>query len=235
MPAHRGPFAADGAGLAWVVRAGPGMPASRTPGQLPALADRAVTLRPDEYPILLFQDREAWAGWLRDNHATGRGVWLRVAKAASELRSVTIAEALDVALCYGWIDGQRKASDADSYLQKFTPRGKKSLWSKRNREHVERLVAGGLMQPPGLAAVEAAKADGRWERAYDAASTAEVPADLQAALNEHPEAARFFGTLSRTNRFVILYRIQTAVKAETRARRIAEFTEMLERKEVPRP
>jgi uncharacterized protein YdeI (YjbR/CyaY-like superfamily) len=192
--------------------------------------------RPEtEYPTLLFDDQGAWDAWLEENHATARGVWLRIAKSGSGVRSVTIAEAQDAALCHGWIDGQRKAADADTYLQKFTPRGGKSLWSKRNREHVERLVASGAMRPAGLAAVEAARADGRWDRAYDAASTAEVPADLRAALDTNPAASAFFATLNRTRRFTILYRIQTAVKPETRARRIAEFVAMLERGEAPRP
>jgi uncharacterized protein YdeI (YjbR/CyaY-like superfamily) len=187
-----------------------------------------------EYPLLFFQDRQGWEVWLEGNHATESGVWLRIAKAASRLRSVTMAEALDVALCYGWIDGQSRGLDADTYLQKFTPRRKKSLWSKRNREHVERLIATGAMRPAGLVAVEAAKADGRWERAYDAPSTASVPADLQAALDAQPEAMAFFETLNRSTRFAILYRVQTAVKPETRARRIAQFVDMLRRREAPR-
>jgi uncharacterized protein YdeI (YjbR/CyaY-like superfamily) len=186
-----------------------------------------------EYPTLLFDDQAAWEAWLDENHATARGIWLRMAKAASGVRTVTIAEALDAALCYGWIDGQRKAADADTYLQKFTPRGKKSLWSKRNREHVERLTASGAMRPAGVAAVEAARADGRWDRAYDAASTAEVPPDLRAALDADAAANAFFETLNRTRRFTILFRIQTAVKPETRARRIAELVAMLARGEGP--
>jgi uncharacterized protein YdeI (YjbR/CyaY-like superfamily) len=188
-----------------------------------------------EYPIELFHDQAEWADWLSQRHATARGVWLRLAKAASELRSVSYAEALDVALCYGWIDGQKKSYDADSWLQKFTPRGKKSLWSARNREHVERLMASGRMQPAGLAAVAAAKADGRWDRAYDSPAAATVPDDLQRALDEHPQARAFFGSLKGANRYAILYRIQTAVRPETRARRIAEFVAMLARKETLHP
>lgn len=177
----------------------------------------------DEYPTLLFADQAAWRAWLDENHTTERGVWLRIAKVASELQSVKIGEALDVALCYGWIDGQRLTLDSDSYLQKYTPRGRKSLWSKRNREHVERLIASGEMQPAGLAAVEAAKADGRWARAYDASSSATVPDDLQAALDAHPSARAAFETLNRSKRFALIFRIQTAVKPETRARRISEI------------
>jgi uncharacterized protein YdeI (YjbR/CyaY-like superfamily) len=148
---------------------------------------------------------------------------------------VTYAEALDVALCFGWIDGQKRGHDAESFLQKFTPRQKRSLWSKRNREHVERLIAAGEMHPAGLAAVAAAKGDGRWDRAYDSPSTATVPDDLRAALDRHPEASAFFETLTSADRYAILYRIQTAVRPETRARRIAEFVAMLRRGETLHP
>ena len=189
----------------------------------------------DEYPILLFSDQAAWREWLDHHHENERGVWLRLAKAASALQSVSRDEALDVALCYGWIDGQAKKYDEDSWLQKFTPRGKKSVWSKRNREHVERLIAAEQMQPAGYAAIEAAKADGRWDRAYDSPGSATVPDDLQTALEEHPEAKAFFEQLKSANRFAILYRIQTAVKPETRARRIEKFVAMLGRGETIYP
>ncbi len=185
-----------------------------------------------DYPILLFADRAAFRKWLSAHHASQPGLWLRIAKAASSLRSVSYAEALDVALCFGWIDGQKKSHDGDSFLQKFTPRQRRSSWSKRNREHVERLISTGEMHSAGLAAVEAARADGRWERAYDSPGTVTVPEDFQAALAEHPEAKAFFETLKGANRYAILYRIQTAVKPETRARRIAEFVAMLERRET---
>jgi uncharacterized protein YdeI (YjbR/CyaY-like superfamily) len=188
-----------------------------------------------DLPIQLFADRTAFREWLSANHASHRGLWLRVAKAASPLKSVTYAEALDVALCFGWIDGQKKSHDADSFLQKFTPRQKRSAWSKRNRDHVARLIEAGEMHPAGLAAVEAARADGRWDRAYDSARTVTVPDDLQAALDANPEAKAFFETLKGTNRYSILYRIQTAVKPETRARRIAEFVAMLGRGETLHP
>ena len=190
--------------------------------------------KPD-YPILLFADQAAFRAWLSAHHDSERGLWLRIAKAASPLRSVNYAEALDVALCFGWIDGQKLSYDADSFLQKFTPRQKRSPWSKRNREHVERLVAAGEMQAAGLAAVEAARADGRWDRAYDSPGRATVPADLQAALDEHPEARAFFKTLKGANRYAILYRIQAAVKPETRARRIDQFVAMLEKGETLHP
>ena len=188
-----------------------------------------------DYPILLFADRTAFRRWLSAHHASQPGLWLRIAKAASPLQSVTYAEALDVALCFGWIDGQKRSYDADSFLQKFTPRQKRSPWSKRNREHVERLVAAGEMHAAGLAAVEAARADGRWDRAYDSPGTAKVPEDLQAALAERPAAQAFFETLKGANRYAILYRIQTAVKPATRARRIAEFVAMLQRRETLHP
>jgi uncharacterized protein YdeI (YjbR/CyaY-like superfamily) len=185
-----------------------------------------------DYPILLFADRAAFRRWLSEHHDSQPGLWLRIAKAASPLVSVTYAEALDVALCFGWIDGQKKSYDADSFLQKFTPRQKRSSWSKRNREHVARLIASGEMHRAGLAAVEAAKADGRWDRAYDSPGKATVPDDLQAALDQQPEAKAFFETLKGANRYAILYRIQAAVKPETRARRIAEFVAMLQRRET---
>ena len=189
----------------------------------------------NDYPVLLLENRSAWAGWLELHHSTERGVWLQLAKKASDLQSVSYADAVDVALCYGWIDGQSKSYDADSWLQKFTPRGKRSVWSKRNREHVERLTASGEMRASGLAAVEAAQSDGRWDRAYDSPSTATVPPDFQTALDQEPEAKAFFETLTGQNRYALLYRIQTAKKAETRARRIGEFIDMLRRKETLHP
>jgi uncharacterized protein YdeI (YjbR/CyaY-like superfamily) len=188
-----------------------------------------------DYPIVLFADRDDFRTWLSAHHASQAGIWLRIAKAASPIQSVTYADALDVALCFGWIDGQKRRYDADSFLQKFTPRQKRSSWSKRNREHVERLIAAGEMHPAGLAAVAAAKADGRWDRAYDSPGRATVPGDFKAALEEHPEASAFFERLTGANRYAILYRIQTAVKPETRARRIAEFVAMLRRRETLHP
>lgn len=187
---------------------------------------------PSDYPIVLFADRAAFRAWLSAHHDAEPGLWLRIAKAASPLQSVTYADALDVALCFGWIDGQKQSYDADSFLQKFTPRQKRSPWSKRNREHVARLVDAGEMHPAGQAAVDAAKADGRWDRAYDSPSKVTVPDDFQAALAKHPKANAFFATLKGAKRYAILYRIQTAVKPETRARRIAEFVARLRRGET---
>jgi uncharacterized protein YdeI (YjbR/CyaY-like superfamily) len=190
---------------------------------------------PQTYPVALFRDKEEWTSWLDSHHATAAGVWLRIAKKGSALVSVSISEALDAALCYGWIDGQRNSLDADSYLQKFTPRRKRSVWSKINRENVARLIRSGAMRPAGMAAVEAAKADGRWERAYDSPGSSNVPADLETALQASPQAKAFFETLKSNNRYAILYRVQTAVKPETRARRIREFIDMLERGETLYP
>jgi len=188
-----------------------------------------------ELPIELFEDQDAWAAWLESNHADSPGLWLRHAKKASHLASVSYAEALDVALCYGWIDGQKKSYDESSWLQKWTPRGAKSIWSKINREKALKLIEQARIQPAGLAEVERAKQDGRWEAAYDSHSTATVPDDLQAALDSNAEAGAFFATLNGTNRYAILFRIQTAKKAETRAKRIREFIGMLERHEKMHP
>ena len=190
---------------------------------------------PREYPIVLCGDAQAWTDWLEQHHATGPGVWLRLAKKAGVLTSVTYAEALDVALCYGWIDGQKQRDDADAWRQKFTPRGAKSLWSKVNREKAEALVRSGQMRPAGQAAIDAAQRDGRWDRAYDSPAGAAVPEDLAAALAAHPDAHAFFATLSGANRYAILFRVQTAVRPDTRARRVAEFVAMLGRREVLHP
>lgn len=186
-----------------------------------------------DLPILPFRSRSAWEQWLAEQHATSRGVWLKIAKKDSGIATVTYAEALEVALCYGWIDGQKGAFDQDYFLQRFTPRRAKSKWSKINCAKVEALIAQGSMQPAGLREVERAKADGRWAAAYDAQSRAAVPDDLQQELDRNPAAKAFFATLDRLNRYAILYRIQDARKPETRARRIATFVAMLgEQKKV---
>jgi uncharacterized protein YdeI (YjbR/CyaY-like superfamily) len=184
-----------------------------------------------DLPVVLFKRPGDWSVWLDENHSLSSGVWLRLAKKDSGLTSVSYAEALEVALCYGWIDGQKRSLDDRSWLQKFTPRGARSIWSKINREKVERLIEDGRMQPAGLRAVELAKQNGRWDAAYDSQSVAAIPDDLQAELNRHPKAKAFFATLESKNRYAILFRIQTAKKAETRARRIQQFIEMLERHE----
>ncbi|HEY0025368.1 MAG TPA: YdeI/OmpD-associated family protein [Longimicrobium sp.] len=184
-----------------------------------------------ELPIILFDDQAAWAEWLDEHHADSPGVWLRLAKKGAPYASVSYAEALDVALCYGWIDSQKKTFDQHSFLQKFGPRGARSIWSKVNREKIQALIDAGRMKPAGARAVESAKADGRWDAAYDPASTATVPDDLQAALDANPKAKEFFATLNGANRYAVLFRVQTAKKPETRAKRIATLVEMLERNE----
>jgi uncharacterized protein YdeI (YjbR/CyaY-like superfamily) len=178
-------------------------------------------------PILLFENPQDWAAWLDENHAALPGIWLRIAKKGSGLQSVSYDEALETALCYGWIDGQKNRYDDSSWLQKFTPRRPKSIWSKINREKAEALIRAGRMKPAGLAAVELAKQDGRWEAAYDSFGNASVPGDFQAALEANPAAKAFFETINRQNRYAILHRIQTAKKAETRLRRIQQFVQML--------
>ena len=180
---------------------------------------------------LTFASQAKWADWLVEQHDKSAGVWLKVAKKDSGISSVTITEALDIALCYGWIDGQRLPFDEKYYLQKYTPRRPKSIWSKINVEKVERLIASGQMKPAGLKAIEAAKADGRWANAYDGQKNMSVPEDFQTALNKSKKATAFFETLNRVNRYAILFRIQTAKKAETRAKRIQQFVEMLEKNE----
>jgi uncharacterized protein YdeI (YjbR/CyaY-like superfamily) len=189
----------------------------------------------DDVPVVLFEHPEDWAAWLEENHAGSPGVWLRLAKKSSDLASLSYAEALEVALCYGWIDAKKKGYDESSWLQKFTPRGARSLWSKVNREKAEALLQSGRMKPPGLAAVEQAKRNGRWETAYEAQSRAAVPDDLQAELDRHPKAKAFFAMLDSQNRYAVLFRIHTAKKAETRARRIEQFVRMLERGETIHP
>ncbi|MDC3955382.1 YdeI/OmpD-associated family protein [Polyangium jinanense] len=184
-----------------------------------------------DVPIVAFEHPRAWSTWLASNHASSRGVWLKLAKKASGVASVTYPEAVDVALVWGWIDGQKRSFDEAAWLQKFTPRSPKSIWSKINREKALALIASGEMQPPGLAEVERAKQDGRWDEAYDSPSRATVPPDLSDAFAKNPRAAAFFATLNATNRYAVLFRIQTAKKPETRQKRITQFVEMLAKQE----
>ena len=188
-----------------------------------------------DLPVLLFPDTKALSTWLEEHHAASPGLWLRIAKKGAGVESVTYAEALEVALLYGWIDGQKKSFDEESWLQKFTPRGARSIWSKINREKAEALIAKGRMKPAGLAAVEQARQNGRWDAAYDRQGAATVPDDLQAALDENPRAKAFFATLNSVNRYAILFRIQTVKKAETRARKIQQFVKMLEEEKKIHP
>jgi len=187
---------------------------------------------PDELPILRFENAAAFEQWLDGEHATAAGVWIQIAKQATGIATVTHAEALDVALCFGWIDGQRKGLDDTWFLQRFGPRRPRSNWSKINTEKVANLIATNRMRPPGLAQVEAARADGRWDNAYDGQRTATVPQDLQQALDDNPRAAAFFATLRGQNRYAILYRVQDAKRPETRKRRIERFVQMLAREET---
>lgn len=180
---------------------------------------------------LPFATPAAWRQWLRRNHKSPEGIWIRFYKKGSEVKSVNYAQALDEALCWGWIDGQSKSLDEISWIQKFTPRRPRSLWSKRNREHIARLTREGRMKPPGLEAVKAAKADGRWDQAYDSPANAKMPADFLKALKADPAAHAFYKTLSKSNTYAILWRLQTAKKPETRARRMATFLAMLARGE----
>ena len=188
-----------------------------------------MTPQNKQLPIKRFKDQNDWASWLDKHHADSMGVWLKIAKKNSRLKSVSYDEALETALCYGWIDGQKQADDESFWLQKFTPRGAKSAWSKINRTKVEQLIERGLVKPAGLQVVASAKQDGRWDGAYDSARRASVPKDFQLALNRNAQAKAFFETLKGANRYAILYRIQTAKKAETRAKRIQQFIEMLEK------
>ncbi|MFS2167998.1 YdeI/OmpD-associated family protein [Variovorax sp. Varisp62] len=177
----------------------------------------------------------SWARWLKRHHATAAGVWLRIAKKDSGLASIDHPTALEEALCWGWIDGQRKSEDAQYFLQRFTPRTKRSIWSQINRAKVLKLIEEGRMQPAGHAEIERAKADGRWDAAYEGVSAATVPPDLQAALDANKKAAKFFATLDSRNRYAVLFRTQGAKKPETRARRIAQFVEMLAKGEKIHP
>lgn len=188
-------------------------------------------MKTTDLPIQSFASKTKWAEWLAKQHDKSAGVWLKLAKKDSGIPSVTYDEALDVALCYGWIDGQKKGFDDKYWLQKFTPRGPKSIWSKINTEKAERLIAAGEMKPAGLKVIEAARQDGRWDAAYSSQRNMSVPEDFQAALDKNKKAKIFFTTLNSANRYAILFRIQTAKKAETRAKRIQQFIEMLGRGE----
>lgn len=186
-------------------------------------------------PVLAFAGPGEWQAWLAEHDTTSAGLWLKLAKKGAAVVTVTYAEAVDVALCHGWIDGLAGGYDDTFWLQRFTPRGPRSKWSQINREKAERLIEAGLMQPAGLAAIEAARQDGRWDNAYPSSSTATVPADLQAALDDNPDAAAFFATVSQSNRYAVIMRVQDAKRAETRARRITQYVEMLARGEKIHP
>jgi uncharacterized protein YdeI (YjbR/CyaY-like superfamily) len=180
-----------------------------------------------EEQTLSFASRAEWDEWLAARHEISSGVWLKIAKKGTGIASVSYAEALEVALCYGWIDAQKGRFDEARWLQRFTPRRARSKWSKVNRQKATELIDTGAMKPAGLREVQRARADGRWEAAYEAQSTATVPDDLQVALDHNPAAAAFFATLDSRNRYAILHRIQDAKRRETRERRIQTYVAML--------
>jgi uncharacterized protein YdeI (YjbR/CyaY-like superfamily) len=184
-----------------------------------------------DYDIIAFKDSDAWRHWLDENYAKVDGVWLRIYKKASSVPTVSYAEALESALCYGWIDGQKKSYDQESFLQKFTPRRAKSIWSKRNIEHIERLTEQGLMMSAGMAEVERAKEDGRWAAAYDTPSEMTVPDEFLAELKKHPVAEKFFATLNKANTYAIAWRLQTAKTEETRKRRQDKIIALLDKEQ----
>ena len=182
----------------------------------------------DDLPKIYFASAAEWEQWLEENHARAAGVWIKMAKKGAGIDSVRYPEVLDPALCFGWIDGRREALDDRYFLQRFTPRRPRSRWSRINREKVERLIAEGRMRPAGLAEVERAKADGRWDAAYESQSNSTVPDDLQRELDASPRAKAAFAELNRQNRFAILYQLPDAKRPETRARRLAKFVAKLE-------
>ncbi|HEX2935843.1 MAG TPA: YdeI/OmpD-associated family protein [Bacteroidales bacterium] len=184
-----------------------------------------------ELPVLLFETPGEWRDWLEQNHQNTEGVWLQFYKKDTGIKSLNHDTALDEALCFGWIDGQANKYDEKSYLQKFTPRRKRSIWSKRNIEHIERLGKEGKMHPAGWREVEAAKADGRWNNAYNPPSQMIVPDDFLAELAKDKEAMSFFETLNKTNKFAISFRLHNAKRPETRAKRIQTFVEMMKKRE----
>jgi uncharacterized protein YdeI (YjbR/CyaY-like superfamily) len=186
-------------------------------------------------PIHYFERQLDWTAWLNENHISSPGVWLQLAKKGADAPSVSYDEAIEISLCFGWIDGQKQAHSDQFWLQKFTRRSDKSVWSKINRDKALALIKAKKMKPAGLKEIERAKLDGRWDAAYDSSSKATVPSDFQSALDGNARAKAFFGTLDSRNRYAVLFRIQTAKKAETRAKRISKFVLMLERHEKVHP
>jgi uncharacterized protein YdeI (YjbR/CyaY-like superfamily) len=181
-----------------------------------------------ELPIISLQSQIKWRGWLSKNYANSDGIWIRLFKKDSGIKSINHDQALEEALCFGWIDGQAKKYDEKSYLQKFTPRRKKSIWSKRNTKNIERLIEEGKMHPSGLAEVEKAKADGRWNNAYNSPSNSKIPDDFLKELSGNRKAFDHFNSLNKTNKFSIAWRLQTARKPETRQKRINAIIKILE-------
>ncbi|KAK3322719.1 bacteriocin-protection, YdeI or OmpD-associated-domain-containing protein [Apodospora peruviana] len=194
---------------------------------LQAAAPKPTPVPAAALPIHLFDDASAWESWLETNHTETSGLWLKISKKGSEVASVTYEEALDTALCFGWIDGQRKSHDEHHFLQKFTPRRKNSMWSKRNVGKIATLVEAGRMRQPGQAEVDAAKADGRWQKAYSSQSSIEIPTDFEAALNRNKKAKTFFEALNKSKRYMFLMRIETAKRTDTRRKKIDQFVQLL--------
>lgn len=185
----------------------------------------------EELPILRFAGPTEFEAWLEENSGSSQGVWLQIAKKGATAPTVTYEEAVELGLCFGWIDSQVRRFDEEHYIQRFTPRRPRGRWSKINREKAEALIAAGRMRPAGMAEVEAARSDGRWEAAYEGQRTAKVPPDLQQELDANPAAAAFFASLDSANRYAIVYRLDDAKKPETRERRLRRFVAMLERGE----
>ena len=198
-------------------------------------ATKKSIARPAELPVRAFRDQKTWAAWLAKNYAKSPGLWIRVAKKDSGVASVTYPEAIETALCHGWIDGQRNVDNATFFRQKFTPRGKRSNWSQINRDKALALIEAGKMKAGGLAEVERAKRDGRWKAAYQSPSKMTMPRDLSAALNKNARAKAFFKTLDGANRYAVLFRVKAAKRPDTRARRIAQFVKMLAEKNKLHP
>ena len=190
-----------------------------------------TTAKKPDLPVVAFATAAAWRAWLRANHASSAGVWLRMFKKGSGVATVTYAEAVEEALCFGWIDSQMNRFDGESYVQRFSPRRPRSLWSRMNIDRVEKLIAAKRMRPAGLKEVDDAKADGRWQRAYEPPSRSEVPDDFLSALARNKKAKAFFATLNRANVYAVCWRLQTAKKPETRARSIEQLVEMFARGE----
>ena len=183
--------------------------------------------------MMAFATEAKFRAWLDKNHAKTSEIWVKFAKKGSGIKTVNYQDAVEVALCYGWIDGLMRKLDDDYYIQRFTPRRPKSKWSKINRAKVEQLIKAGKMKPAGFAEIERAKADGRWDAAYDSPSTMEVPDDLQRELHKNPRARKFFETLNKSTRYAVLYQIHDAKRVETRARRISKFVEMFNEGKKP--
>jgi uncharacterized protein YdeI (YjbR/CyaY-like superfamily) len=187
-----------------------------------------ATNKHDSYPVLEFEDSKALESWLKKNHTSAEGVWLKMAKAKAGIKTVNYPEAVEVALCYGWIDGLARRIDDNYYVQKFTPRRPNSLWSVINKKKVAALIKSGRMQAAGLAAIQEAKKNGRWKSAYESPAKIKVPADLQEALNQNKAAKLFFETLTGTNRYALLFRLSNVKREETRKKKIVEYLKMLE-------